>query len=104
MTGKAGEDYECAECGGTFERVRSDEEAMAEAHQKFDPKDLEDSAIICEECYQKIAVRHAKWEEKCRQHEERMQNDENYRTIYNIVHRLAVQIMVNDIIGPVKKH
>lgn len=44
--------YQCENCGGIFEKVRSDEEAQAEAEQEF-PGET-DLAIVCDECYKEI--------------------------------------------------
>jgi hypothetical protein len=45
--------YQCAHCGGVFEKGWSDEEATAEAADNFGeaPKG-DDAAVVCDDCYQ----------------------------------------------------
>ena len=52
-------EYQCADCGGIFEKGRSDEEAKNEAKELFgiEDEDIEqgnDVAIICDDCFKKI--------------------------------------------------
>jgi len=50
-----GESYTCARCGGTFEKVRSDEEAMAEARSLWTPETMADpQAVICDPCFREF--------------------------------------------------
>jgi|HubBroStandDraft_6_1064221.scaffolds.fasta_scaffold00134_64 hypothetical protein len=50
-----GQDYICAMCGGTFEKSRSDEEALAEMKENFgDVPATEPLDIVCDDCFQKI--------------------------------------------------
>jgi hypothetical protein len=44
--------YTCAHCGGTFVKGWTDEEANAEAAEAFAPSELEDVALVCEDCWQ----------------------------------------------------
>lgn len=51
MTG-IGESYTCERCGGTFEKIRSDEEAMAEARSLWTPETMADEqCVICDDCF-----------------------------------------------------
>lgn len=47
--------FTCTICKGVFEKERSDEEAMSEAHTLFghDTKQ-EDCALVCDDCFNKI--------------------------------------------------
>jgi hypothetical protein len=46
--------YTCDDCGGTFEKGWTEEEARAEQQQNFG--DMPDSAMaqVCDDCYRKI--------------------------------------------------
>lgn len=44
----------CAECGGTFEKGWTDEEAAAECQERFPGNQLDQCAVVCDECYQRI--------------------------------------------------
>ena len=48
--------YTCENCGGTFEKNRSDEEAMAEAlaADRFPVGEPVDVAVICDDCYNRM--------------------------------------------------
>lgn len=47
--------YTCARCGGSFEKTRSDEEAMAEARQLWTPETMaHPQALICDDCFQEF--------------------------------------------------
>lgn len=46
--------YECSNCHQTFEKGWSDEEASAEYAGKFPTLTVEDAAIVCDDCYNKI--------------------------------------------------
>ena len=55
-TGKVGEDYECAQCGGIFKRNRSNEDCIKEVEENLtsgampeDPRG--EYAIVCDDCY-----------------------------------------------------
>jgi hypothetical protein len=51
-------EYQCAECGGVFERGWTEEQARAEqAANGFADLPPEDTACVCEDCYQEIAKR-----------------------------------------------
>ena len=50
-----GESYTCERCGGTFEKVRSDEEAVAEAVSLWAPETLADEqAAVCDGCFREF--------------------------------------------------
>ena len=49
-----GEPYTCENCGGTFKKGWSDEEAMAEPEALFPPQDLEETGIVCDDCFHMI--------------------------------------------------
>lgn len=49
------ETFDCALCGGTFEKGRSDEEAEAEYQVTFtEEQKAEPRKIACEDCYREI--------------------------------------------------
>ena len=51
----SGESYTCDRCGGTFEKVRSDEEAMTEARSLWTPETMADEqAVICDDCFREF--------------------------------------------------
>jgi len=50
--------YKCAECGETFEKGWSDEEAIGEAEAVLGTYDEENMAVVCDDCYQKIMREH----------------------------------------------
>ncbi len=45
------ESYQCAMCGGVFEKTRSDEEAMRETNELFGDVTREDCDVICDDCF-----------------------------------------------------
>lgn len=49
------ERYICAVCGRLFDKLTSDEDALAELHEQFG-KDIaiEDCDIVCDACWQKV--------------------------------------------------
>lgn len=49
--------FTCEECGGTFDKAMSDEEARAEKLHNFGPAFADDCAIICDDCYLKLQER-----------------------------------------------
>ena len=50
-----GESFTCARCGGTFEKTRNDEEAMAEASSLWTPETMADEqAVICDPCFREF--------------------------------------------------
>jgi DNA-directed RNA polymerase subunit RPC12/RpoP len=54
-----GESYTCENCGGTFTKAWSDEEAMAETRSLFPPQDItepEDIGIVCDSCFHEIVA------------------------------------------------
>lgn len=49
------ETFTCEQCGGTFPKIRSDEEAMAEARSLWTPEAMADpQAVICDDCFQEF--------------------------------------------------
>jgi hypothetical protein len=47
--------FTCALCGGTFEKGRSDDEALEEARENFGADMLKaPQGVICEDCYQEF--------------------------------------------------
>lgn len=51
---KPSQTYTCAECGGTFAKVRDDGEAMAEATAAHPDVKPENMAVVCDDCYRKM--------------------------------------------------
>lgn len=53
MTKLENNQFQCAECGGIFEKGRPDEEAMEEAIDNFGQETIEEQplAVICDDCY-----------------------------------------------------
>lgn len=51
------ERFTCEECGRTFPKARSDEEANAERLTNFGPAFADDLAIICDDCYAALQMR-----------------------------------------------
>ena len=51
-----GEPYVCDNCGGAFTKIRSDEEANAEAVALYPAEDLEAEppGIVCDDCFRQI--------------------------------------------------
>lgn len=47
-------EFTCAECGGTFEKGRTDEEALSELKIKFPGHNPEDCEIICDDCWKSL--------------------------------------------------
>lgn len=43
--------FTCASCGGTFDKVWSDEEAISESVELWGEMDAEDLAVICDGCF-----------------------------------------------------
>jgi hypothetical protein len=45
--------YTCGECGGTYEKTRSDEEALAETATLFagEYASEDDLAMVCDDCW-----------------------------------------------------
>jgi hypothetical protein len=52
------ETYQCAMCGGTFDKVQDDEWSDAKAKEEHDRdfpgESLETSCVICDDCYKII--------------------------------------------------
>lgn len=50
-----GEPYTCERCGGRFEKVWSDEEAMAEAEALWTSVTMADEqAVVCDGCFREF--------------------------------------------------
>ena len=49
-----GESYTCENCGGTFTKGWSDEQAQAESESLYPAQDLEETGIVCDNCFRKI--------------------------------------------------
>lgn len=47
-------EYQCSMCNGVFEKGWSDEEAQAEHDRDFPGQSMETSAVVCDDCYQKV--------------------------------------------------
>jgi hypothetical protein len=45
------ETFTCDYCGETFPKEWTDEEAWAEAHGAFSEDELEDAAVVCDDCW-----------------------------------------------------
>ena len=43
--------YECANCGGTFEKGVTDDEALAELNETLPGIPVEECAMFCDDCY-----------------------------------------------------
>jgi hypothetical protein len=48
--------FECANCGGTFESDRPEEECLGEMVKNFGPVTKDDCGILCDDCYAKFMV------------------------------------------------
>ena len=46
------DEFTCAQCGGTFDKEWSDEEALAEAAENFG--EIDDPVVICDDCYKRM--------------------------------------------------
>ena len=47
-------EYECSMCHETFEKGRSDEEALEELNSDFPGWDAANCDIVCDDCYKKM--------------------------------------------------
>jgi hypothetical protein len=47
-------EYECAACHEVFIAAISDEQAIAEAAENFPTVPIEETSIVCEDCFQKM--------------------------------------------------
>jgi hypothetical protein len=53
--GRAGETYRCEVCHGVFTRPRSDEEAMTEMRDTWQPCGHDDDpGIVCDDCFAQV--------------------------------------------------
>ena len=50
-------DFTCSHCKLTFQKGRSDEEALSESAEKYGPAPMSMLAVICEDCFQEIDKR-----------------------------------------------
>lgn len=48
--------YTCARCGKTFWSERTDEETLKEFRENFGDIPLEETVVICDDCYQAVTV------------------------------------------------
>ena len=46
--------FTCADCGGTFEKGRSDEDALAESAARFGELPIDELAVVCGDCLPKV--------------------------------------------------
>lgn len=51
--------YQCAECGGVFEKGWTEEEAVAEMQENFGAIDVKDCVLVCDDCYQRTMAERA---------------------------------------------
>ena len=51
MTENKSNKFRCANCDGVFTKKWSDEEAQAELAERFPNRNVEDCAIVCDDCY-----------------------------------------------------
>ena len=52
--------YICSACGGTFEKITSEEEVVAECEELFDTEpDDPNMCIVCHDCWLKVMRIHA---------------------------------------------
>lgn len=47
-------EYTCELCHETFERTRSDEDALAESRKLFGEVEMSELAIVCDDCFKKL--------------------------------------------------
>ncbi len=46
--------YRCELCRGIFRKGWTDEDCITERIQNFGTQDIDDDAIVCDDCFQKI--------------------------------------------------
>lgn len=46
------EEYKCARCGGVWQKGWTDEESLAECRQYFGNLRADETAVVCEDCFQ----------------------------------------------------
>lgn len=46
--------FTCSLCHKNYDKERTDEEAMAEAEEEFSAEELEEAAVVCDDCYREI--------------------------------------------------
>lgn len=51
-------EYKCANCGGVFEKGRSDEEALAASRDMWGALPMEELSVICDDCFNALKVDH----------------------------------------------
>lgn len=47
-------EYQCVVCGGVFQKIRPEEEALAELKRDFGDVPVEECSMVCDECHQKV--------------------------------------------------
>jgi hypothetical protein len=52
-----GNTFTCANCGGTFEKGRTDEEAMTESKSLFGDISDNEIEVVCDDCFEKMRNR-----------------------------------------------
>lgn len=59
MSGRPGDEFECASCHGVFIQTRGTDEALAEMAATWQPPHDggDDLGIICEDCFQGLIAR-----------------------------------------------
>lgn len=68
-----GSEFTCAMCGETFTRGLGDVAAWAEARALWHEEDLQDAALVCDDCYNYMTaiLPPARWNALQRRHEQR---------------------------------
>ena len=81
----------CACCHDTFEKIRTDEEAMNETIQTFGEAEIvgQDLSVVCDDCYHRMV----------RAEQDHIARMAELGPLYDIVTRYMAQLMANDIIG-----
>ena len=49
-------EYTCALCGCTFNKTIPDSEALAEFEANFPGDDIEDTEVVCDNCYKAMGL------------------------------------------------
>ena len=56
MSGDGYDGYQCAVCGGVFEKGWSDDEAAAELGEVFPGIGQQDCVLVCDDCYRLMGL------------------------------------------------
>lgn len=48
--------YQCWSCGGTFNKGWSDKEAIEELHNRMPGLNLDECAVVCDDCYNEMMI------------------------------------------------